>query len=76
MPLVKGLTVEQLPAKTREQFGLKSSKFSRFVNSMSIATLSALYPAMPLFMRQSPKTFYMWKLKKMMKKRGITEYKR
>ena len=75
MPLVKALTIEQLPVKTRQQFGLRSTKFTRFVNSFNTAAVCALYPAMPLFMRQSPKTFYMWRLRKMMKKRGITEYK-
>jgi uncharacterized protein (DUF2236 family) len=76
MPVVKALTVEQLPVKTRQDFGLRSTKFTRFVNSLVTVTNTAVYPALPLFVRQSPKTFYMWRLRKMMKKRGIQEYQK
>lgn len=75
-PVIKALTIEQLPVKTRQQFGLRSTKFTRFINVLSTTGICAIYPAMPLAMRQSPKTFYMWRLRKMMKKRGITEYKK
>jgi uncharacterized protein (DUF2236 family) len=76
MPIVKGLTIEQLPVKTRQDFGLKSTKFTRFVNGVTVIMSTAIYPALPLAVRQSPKTFYMWRLRSMMKKTGIVEYKK
>jgi uncharacterized protein (DUF2236 family) len=75
MPVVKALTIEQLPVKTRQQFGLKSTGFTRFINGLTTSASCAIYPALPLAVRQGPKTFYMWRLRKMMKKRGIQEYK-
>lgn len=75
-PIVKAVTIEQLPVKTRQDFGLRSTKYTRFVNSFSIATNTAIYPALPLFIRQAPKTLYMKRLRTMMKKRGIEEYQK
>lgn len=71
MLVVKAMTVEQLPTKVREEFGLRSTWFSRSLNSLVMAVLISLYPMMPLFVRQSPKTFYMWRMRRRLKKRGI-----
>lgn len=71
MPLVKAVTIEQLPANIRTDFGLKSTKMSRFLSSFSTALLIATYPHMPLFIRQCPKTYYMWRMRRMLKKRGL-----
>ncbi|KIV99469.1 uncharacterized protein PV09_08890 [Verruconis gallopava] len=76
MPIVKAITIEQLPVKVRQDYGLRSTKFTRFVNSFTVATATSVYPALPLFIRQAPKTFFMWRIRKMMKKRGVREYKK
>lgn len=70
LPFVRRLTIEQLPPIIREQFRLKSTKSSRALTGLFVAGMSGFYPFVPLFIRQSPKTYSMRLVRKRMNKRG------
>jgi uncharacterized protein (DUF2236 family) len=74
MPIFKALTVESFPPKVRDDFGLKSTKTTRFLNKTVLKALFAIYPSLPESVRHSGKDRYMKMLKKMMKKQGIQEF--
>jgi uncharacterized protein (DUF2236 family) len=75
MPLVKAVTIETFPPKIRADYGLKSTKATRFLHKAVTKPLFAIYPSLPLSVRHSGKDRYMKMLKKMMEKQGIQEFK-
>ena len=70
MPLVRPITIEQLPPSTREQFGLKSTRTSRAIGGLFISGMSCVYPFTPRFIRTLPKTYSMRLMRKRMARRG------
>ncbi|KAH8699275.1 hypothetical protein BGW36DRAFT_358775 [Talaromyces proteolyticus] len=70
MPFVRCITIEQLPPPVRDEFFLRSTKTSRAISSLFISGMAGVYPFMPLFLRQFPKTNMMRQMRKRMKKRG------
>ncbi|KIV99042.1 uncharacterized protein PV09_09217 [Verruconis gallopava] len=74
MPTLKALTVESFPPKIRDQYGLKSTRMTRFRNAMVLKSLFAVYPHLPESIRHHGKNKYMKMMKKMMAKQGIQEF--
>ncbi|KAL4874413.1 hypothetical protein BJY04DRAFT_212082 [Aspergillus karnatakaensis] len=70
MPLVRPLTIEQLPPNIREGFGLKSTRSSKAVAGLFMSTVAVTYPLTPGFIRHWQKAYSLRLLRKRMKKRG------
>ncbi|KAL4937036.1 hypothetical protein BDV06DRAFT_216179 [Aspergillus oleicola] len=70
LPIVRPLTVEQLPVNVREGFGLKSSRSTRAIAGMFMSTVAVTYPITPGFIRHWQKAYSMRLLRKRMKNRG------
>lgn len=70
LPIVRPLTIEQLPPNVREGFGLKSTTATRAIAGMFMSTVTVTYPVTPGFIRHWQKTYSLKLLRKRMKKRG------
>ncbi|KAF1812414.1 hypothetical protein P152DRAFT_397319 [Eremomyces bilateralis CBS 781.70] len=69
----KCITIEQLPPQLRDGFGLNRTKTSKFSSNASIAVFLAINPIIPSFIRHAPKNYYMWKMRRMIKKKGLVK---
>lgn len=70
LPLIRLMTAEWLPPRMRGEFGLKTNKPRRALFNFYMGLGKIVYPHMPLFIRQYPKTYYMKDMRKRMKKAG------
>ncbi|KAL4794296.1 hypothetical protein BDV19DRAFT_390357 [Aspergillus venezuelensis] len=70
LPIVRPLTIEQLPVNVREGFGLKSTRATRAIAGMFMSTVAVTYPITPGFIRHWQKAYSLRLLRKRMKKRG------
>ncbi|KAL4948270.1 hypothetical protein BDW69DRAFT_203650 [Aspergillus filifer] len=70
LPIVRPLTIEQLPVNVREGFGLKSTRATRTIARMFMSTVAVTYPITPGFIRHWQKAYSLRLLRKRMKKRG------
>lgn len=69
LPIVRPLTIEQLPENVREGFGLKSTRATRTIAGLFMSTVTVTYPVTPGFIRHWQKTYSLRLLRKRMKKR-------
>ncbi|KAL2827264.1 hypothetical protein BJY01DRAFT_255764 [Aspergillus pseudoustus] len=70
LPIVRPLTIEQLPPNIRDGFGLKSTRSTRAIAGMFMSTVAVTYPLTPGFIRHWQKSYSLRLLRKRMKKRG------
>ncbi|BCS28285.1 oxygenase MpaB family protein [Aspergillus puulaauensis] len=70
LPIVRPLTVEQLPVNVREGFGLKSTMATRAIAGLFMSTVMVTYPVTPGFIRHWQKTYSLRLMRKRMKNRG------
>jgi uncharacterized protein (DUF2236 family) len=71
MPIIRASTTEQLPPNVRAMFGIESTKSSQKVYRRFMAYNKTVYPYTPPFLRQWPKNYYLYLLKKKLKKGGL-----
>ncbi|KAL3472595.1 hypothetical protein BJX99DRAFT_272831 [Aspergillus californicus] len=69
LPIVRPLTIEQLPVNVREGFGLKSTKSTRAISKLFMSAVAVTYPITPPFIRHWQKAYSMGLLRKRMKSR-------
>ncbi|CEL03864.1 hypothetical protein ASPCAL05003 [Aspergillus calidoustus] len=70
LPIVRPLTIEQLPPNIRDGFGLKSTRSTRAIAGLFMSTVAVTYPITPGFIRHWQKSYSLRLLRKRMKKRG------
>ncbi|KAJ0423189.1 hypothetical protein BJY00DRAFT_321887 [Aspergillus carlsbadensis] len=70
LPIVRPLTIEQLPPNIRDGFGLKSTRSTRAIAGLFMSTVAVTYPITPGFIRHWQKTYSLRLLRKRMRKRG------
>ncbi|KAL4895352.1 hypothetical protein BDV59DRAFT_200016 [Aspergillus ambiguus] len=63
-PFLRVLTIEMLPPRIREAYGLKSTASTRFLYRTSMGFSVAVYPAMPKSTRSYPWKYYLDELRK------------
>lgn len=59
MPLVRMSTIEMLPPRVREGYGLKSTKTRRKMFGFSLGLTKATYPCLPKVIRTYPMRYYL-----------------
>lgn len=57
--VIRGVTIEFLPPEVQREFGLPSTKLSRFTHSLVYKTNQFLYPGVPAPLRHMLKNVYM-----------------
>ncbi|KAK2747699.1 hypothetical protein FQN55_004869 [Onygenales sp. PD_40] len=67
MPLVRIMTAEWLPPRLRDAYGLKTSSTRRKTYKAAMGITRAVYPHLPMFIRQLPRNYYMKDMRKRMK---------
>jgi len=67
-PLTRITTREMLPEKVRDQFGIPSTPHSRRVYKLITGVTRVVYPSLPKFVKHGMKNFYMWDMRRRMKK--------
>ncbi|KAL6236500.1 hypothetical protein BDW75DRAFT_250052 [Aspergillus navahoensis] len=70
LPIVRPMTIEQLPPNVREGFGLRSTKRTRAVAGLFMSTVAVTYPLTPGFIRHWQKSYSLRLLRKRMRSRG------
>ncbi|KAL2803259.1 hypothetical protein BJX63DRAFT_440243 [Aspergillus granulosus] len=70
LPIVRPLTIEQLPPNIRDGFELKSTRSTRAIAGLFMSTVMVTYPITPGFIRHWQKSYSLRLLRKRMKKRG------
>jgi len=68
LPLLRTLTVQWLPPRMREAYGLKNSKGRRAVHNVSMGMARTFYPLVPGFIRQYPVKFYLKDMRREMRR--------
>ncbi|EAW09901.1 oxygenase MpaB family protein [Aspergillus clavatus NRRL 1] len=66
-PFLRVLTIEMLPPRLREEYGLKSTMGTRGLYRSTMGFSNAVYPALPVSMRSYPLRYYFQELRKHMK---------
>ncbi|PYH98000.1 hypothetical protein BO71DRAFT_88482 [Aspergillus ellipticus CBS 707.79] len=59
MPWLRLITIELLPPRIREAYGLKSTKLRRGAYRLTLEVVRATYPFVPPFIRTYPKEYYL-----------------
>lgn len=62
-PLLRPVTIEMLPEKVREGYGLQSTAGTRTMYSSTIGLLKPCYPVLPKTWRSSPVKYYLEELR-------------
>ncbi|KAL4733465.1 hypothetical protein BDV11DRAFT_175668 [Aspergillus similis] len=70
LPIVRPVTIEQLPSNVREGFGLRSTRRTRAVAGLFMSTVAVTYPLTPGFIRHWQKSYSLRLLRKRLRKRG------
>ena len=70
LPIIRVLTAEWLPPRIRQAYGLKASRSRRAIYRVSMGSTKAVYPHLPVFLREWPLRHYMTDIRKRMKKSG------
>lgn len=63
-PLLRVCTIEMLPPRLREEYGLKSTMGTRGLYRSTMGFSVAVYPALPTSMRSYPLRYYLGELRK------------
>jgi len=58
------LTIEMLPEHLRNEFGIPSTMYTRYMFKVIIAVNSAVVPYLPMAVREFPKNYYVADLRK------------
>jgi uncharacterized protein (DUF2236 family) len=63
-PFLRVVTIEMLPPRIREEYGLKSTMGTRGLYRSTMGFSNAVYPALPVSMRSYPLRYYLNELRK------------
>lgn len=63
-PVTRATTIEMLPEKIRNEFGMTSTAYTRQLFRLVTATSGILVPYLPLSVREFPKNYFMADMKR------------
>jgi uncharacterized protein (DUF2236 family) len=63
-PFLRVVTIEMLPPRIREEYGLKSTMGTRGLYRSTMGFSNAVYPALPVSTRSYPLRYYLNELRK------------